>query len=95
VQGREQDLPVAAVYAAIDEAMESLEKEKACHLCRDDIRSVRLLWEELMSLQEMYDDMADHPRRREWLLKFAEVSERIGVLAFLAGMYRTLGRTIR
>ncbi len=89
---RQKDLPVDALYAAVAQAMEDLEKEKACHLCRDDIHSVRLLWEELASLQVMYDDMVDHPQRREWLLKLAEVSERVGVLAFLARVYAALRR---
>ncbi len=87
---REEDLPVAALYAAVARGMEDLEKEKACHLCREDIREVRLLWEDLASLQAMYDDMADHPQRREWLLKLAEVAERLGVLAFLSRVYRRL-----
>ena len=79
-------------YTRVADGMHELEMAKACRVCRRNIRAVRLLWEELAGLQVMYDDMADHPRRREWPIRFTEVADRLNVLGVLAHIYGLLRR---
>ncbi len=84
---RSEEVSVLELYFEITLRMRDLEARKACALCRGDIRSVRVLWEDLAALQLMYDSMEGHPERREWLLRAAEIGDRVGVLAFLARIW--------